>query len=214
MLGVPRDEPLPERMTMSNDVDAYPKTDPGRAFDLEKDLDQGSPFDLENGFYFDPVSPDLPTLPEGWESRLFRINLPGPLTLYFLDPNDAAVSKYARAEPRDREWLQAGLGAGVLSPAIIEYRMRETTFIDADEETRAKAAFAEDRTRLLPKRNARRTSAKTSPTEVPELPGCMSDGKTYQEAVSNVETVIAEWIETAVESGRSVPDPKGKLMYA
>ncbi len=50
--------------------------------------------------------------------------------------------------------------------------------------------------------------------EVPELPGCMSDGKTYQEAVSNAEVVIAEWIETAQALGRSIPEPKGKLMYA
>ena len=50
--------------------------------------------------------------------------------------------------------------------------------------------------------------------EVPELPGCMADGKTYQEAVSNAETVIAEWIETARALGRAVPEPKGRLMYA
>jgi predicted RNase H-like HicB family nuclease len=50
--------------------------------------------------------------------------------------------------------------------------------------------------------------------EVPELPGCMSDGKTYQEAVSNAEVVIAEWIETAQALGRLIPEPKGKLMYA
>jgi predicted RNase H-like HicB family nuclease len=50
--------------------------------------------------------------------------------------------------------------------------------------------------------------------EVPELPGCMSDGKTYQEAVSNAEIVIAEWIETAKALGRTIPEPKGKLMYA
>ena len=50
--------------------------------------------------------------------------------------------------------------------------------------------------------------------EVPELPGCMADGKSYQEAVTNAETVIAEWIETAKALGRSIPEPKGKLMYA
>ena len=50
--------------------------------------------------------------------------------------------------------------------------------------------------------------------EVPELPGCMSDGKTYHEAVSNAEAVIADWIETARELGRPIPEPKGKLMYA
>jgi predicted RNase H-like HicB family nuclease len=50
--------------------------------------------------------------------------------------------------------------------------------------------------------------------EVPELPGCMSDGKTYREALSNAEVVIAEWIETAKELGRSIPKPKGRLMFA
>ena len=50
--------------------------------------------------------------------------------------------------------------------------------------------------------------------EVPELPGCMADGRTYQEAVSNAEVIIAEWIETAEELGRPIPNPRGKLMYA
>ncbi|MGI0479338.1 type II toxin-antitoxin system HicB family antitoxin [Geminocystis sp. CENA526] len=50
--------------------------------------------------------------------------------------------------------------------------------------------------------------------EVPELAGCMADGKTYQEAVSNAEVIIQEWLETAQEFGRDIPQPKGKLMYA
>lgn len=50
--------------------------------------------------------------------------------------------------------------------------------------------------------------------EVPGLPGCMADGATYQEAVTNAERVIAEWIETAREMGRPVPEPKGRLRYA
>jgi predicted RNase H-like HicB family nuclease len=50
--------------------------------------------------------------------------------------------------------------------------------------------------------------------EVPELPGCMADGKTYQEALSNVEVIIQEWIETAKELKRQIPQPKGKLIYA
>jgi predicted RNase H-like HicB family nuclease len=50
--------------------------------------------------------------------------------------------------------------------------------------------------------------------EVPELPGCQADGQTYQEAVANAETIIQEWIETAKDLGRSIPEPKGKLMYA
>ena len=50
--------------------------------------------------------------------------------------------------------------------------------------------------------------------EVPELPGCMADGRTYQEVVTNAETTIKEWIETARSLGRPVPRPKGRLMYA
>ena len=50
--------------------------------------------------------------------------------------------------------------------------------------------------------------------EVPELPGCAADGATYQEALSNVEIVIGEWIETAQALGRPIPSPCGKLMYA
>lgn len=50
--------------------------------------------------------------------------------------------------------------------------------------------------------------------EVPELPGCMADGETYQQALANAEIVIREWIETAKELGRSIPAPKGRLTYA
>lgn len=50
--------------------------------------------------------------------------------------------------------------------------------------------------------------------EVPELPGCMADGATYQEAIANVETVIREWVEVAQEMGRPIPEPRGRLVYA
>ncbi|MGK7950145.1 MAG: type II toxin-antitoxin system HicB family antitoxin [Xenococcaceae cyanobacterium] len=49
--------------------------------------------------------------------------------------------------------------------------------------------------------------------EVPQLPGCMADGQTYQEAVTNAEIVIQEWIETAKELGRSIPEPKGRVIF-
>jgi len=50
--------------------------------------------------------------------------------------------------------------------------------------------------------------------EVPELPGCMADGESYQDAVKNVELVIGEWMTTAREQGRNVSEPAGRLIYA
>ena len=50
--------------------------------------------------------------------------------------------------------------------------------------------------------------------EVPELAGCMADGATYKEALENVEVVIQEWIETARELGRPIPEPRGRLIFA
>ena len=50
--------------------------------------------------------------------------------------------------------------------------------------------------------------------EAPELPGCAADGETYQEALQNVEVIMQEWIETAEELGRQIPEPKGRLMFA
>ncbi len=50
--------------------------------------------------------------------------------------------------------------------------------------------------------------------EAPELAGCMADGSTYEEALKNMEVVIQEWIETAKELGRIIPEPKGRLIFA
>jgi len=50
--------------------------------------------------------------------------------------------------------------------------------------------------------------------EVPELPGCAADGLTYEAALANVRIIIDEWIETAEQLGRVVPEPRGRLLYA
>ena len=50
--------------------------------------------------------------------------------------------------------------------------------------------------------------------EVPELAGCMADGATHQEALLNVQMIIQEWIETAKELGRPIPEPRGRLVFA
>ena len=145
-LGVLPSGRVPARMLMSIDVDCYTRRDPGRVFELKHALGEGSAFEAAHGYFLDPVSPHLPTLPAQWEFRLIKVPLKNGVTVYFLDPNDAAISKYARGEPRDREWIQAGLAAGLLSAPVIESRLRDTVFLDDQERARARSAFAEDRT--------------------------------------------------------------------
>jgi len=50
--------------------------------------------------------------------------------------------------------------------------------------------------------------------KVPELPDCMADGTTYEDAVKNVKQIIKEWIEVATEEGKPIPKPKGRLIFA
>ena len=138
VLGLIGERRIPESMTVSAEVDAYPDTDPERAFEIAADFGLGSDFEQEHGYYFDAVSPDLPTLPRGWEQRLIRHQLPGGVLLKFLDPHDAAIAKLARADPKDLQWIRAGVDASILSVATLEYRFRETVFEETGERESAR----------------------------------------------------------------------------
>jgi hypothetical protein len=133
----------PTSMIGSIDIDLYPKHDPGRASEIAKALGLGSAFEQTYGYYADAVSPMLPTLPEGWEQRLIDITFASGIRAWFLEPNDAAISKYVRGDLRDREWVRAGLEAGLLSLPTIEYRLRET-IMETEERQQAQQAIAED----------------------------------------------------------------------
>ena len=161
VLGVMGSRPIPPRMLMSIDVACYMRNDSGRTYDLKPALGEGSRFELENGYYLDPVSPSLPTLPDAWEYRLVRVAFVSGVTAYFLEPNDAAVSKYARGEPRDREWIRAGLAEAILSAPVIASRFRQTGFLDDAEAQAAKQRLAEDEAWL----------AKSSPAKNKRKPG-------------------------------------------
>jgi hypothetical protein len=153
ILGLADESLVPADMAMSNDIDGFTRADPGRIFDLDPPLGADSPFHAAHGYFLDPVSPSLPTLPDGWEGRLNKVERDG-LRLWFLDPNDAAVSKYARGEPRDQRWIRSGLLHGLVSLAIAEARVRQTLFLDDDEERRVKEAIKLDRAWLTGRQSA------------------------------------------------------------
>jgi len=134
---------IPADMAMSVDLDTYLKNDPGRTGELVKDLGEGSPFHAKEGFYLDAVSPKLPTLPDGWEGRLLQVERDGN-SAWFIDPDDAAISKYARGEPRDQRWIRAGLAAGLISLPKVQARLGKTDFLDRNEVEAARKRIDED----------------------------------------------------------------------
>ncbi len=87
-------------------------------------------------------------LPEQCEYRLISVALAEGIVVYFLDPNDAAVSTYARCDARDREWIRAGLKAGLLSAPIIKSRFRQTILLDDAKSARAHKALVEDQSAM------------------------------------------------------------------
>jgi hypothetical protein len=137
ILGVSEVAAIPADMTVSIDADCYTRADPDRIFELQPLLGEGSPYHVAHGVYLDPVSPRLPTLPPGGESRLERDGI----VAWCLEPNDAAVSKLARADPNDLRWVRAGAAAGIVSLPMIRLRMRDTSFFDRAEQDAALKAL-------------------------------------------------------------------------
>ena len=148
------DSSISADMTTSNEVGGYPEINPQSAFDLSKEWGQGSKFEEQNGFYFDAIAPTLPTLPDDWRSRLLIHKTRSGVTIKFAEPNDVAISKYARGEAKDREWIRSGLAASILSLATMEYRLGGTHFLDQAEHERVKGALEEDRAWLSSIREA------------------------------------------------------------
>lgn len=133
ILGMSQVEAIPLDMTLSIDADCYTLADPPRVFDLSAQLGEGSPYHHQHGVYLDPVSPHLPTLPQGWAQRLIQV-AQAPVVAHCLEPNDAAVSKLARGEPRDLRWIRAGIRANLISLPVLRLRVRQTTFLDDAEQ--------------------------------------------------------------------------------
>ena len=74
---------------------------------------------------------------------MIRVEREG-IVAWFLEPNDAALSKYARGEPRDLRWIRSGIRAGVISIPVVKSRFGRVDFLDQEEQQRAKALIAVD----------------------------------------------------------------------
>lgn len=145
ILGTDDEDGIPAEMSLSIDIDCYTKADPGRIHDVRAVLGEGSAFHRAHGYYLDPVSPSLPSLPDGWEDRMSFIER-GGLRVWFLDPDDAAISKYARSQANDLRWIRAGLLSGHVSLPRVRARLGSTLFLDEEEASRVKEQVERDST--------------------------------------------------------------------
>lgn len=137
----------PQQMVLSIDVDAYMKADPDQTGVLVSALGQGSAFEDEHGYYLDPVSPHLPSFPDGWQDRMIEWDF-GDVKAFFVEPNDVAVSKYMRGDERDMRWLRSGLQSGLLSLETIERRVATAPALDGELQA-ARRRMAGHRKRLM-----------------------------------------------------------------
>ena len=120
----------PADMLMSRDVDIYTKLDPGRVFveiaDPAGGIAEGSKVHVAHGFYADPISPTILSVPDGWEARLISVTLAHGVVANFIDPNDAAIAKLARSEENDIRWVASGVKAGIIHLDVVEARLKAT----------------------------------------------------------------------------------------
>jgi hypothetical protein len=96
----------PAEVLLSQDCDLYPRAQPQAAQVLARELGRNSVFARKHGFYVDVVTPEIASLPEGWEKRLkpFRV---GVVTGYCLELHDLLAGKLAAGRLKDLELAAA-----------------------------------------------------------------------------------------------------------
>ena len=134
----------PEIMMVSMDLDFYPELDPQSGFLVTEELGEGSHFEQIHGYHADPVSPKLPSFPDGWEERLIRLKPFSDIYVAFSEPHDTAVSKYLRGEDRDRRWCVAGLKAGILDINTLAKRFGMVSVVSQSELNMGRDRLRED----------------------------------------------------------------------
>jgi len=113
----------PSEVLLSQECDLYPRTRPETANLLDAELGRRSSFARTHGFYVDVVTPELATLPHGWENRLKEIRF-GRIRVFCLEVHDFLVSKLAAGRVKDLEVAGAALRLKVGKIEVLRRRIR------------------------------------------------------------------------------------------
>ena len=118
----------PSALLRSMEADIYPREKPGLADKVDGAIGEGSRFHEEYGYYAQGVGPGTATLPEGWESRLVRVensNTGGYVGLC-LEVHDLAISKYVAGRGKDFEFTRELARHGMTKKAVLRDRLKAT----------------------------------------------------------------------------------------
>ncbi len=130
----------PVRLLASMETDIYPKNKPELAAVVDGSIGEGSLFHAEFGYYAQGVGPNTAVLPEGWQSRLVRINNENTngVTGLCLEVHDLAISKYVAGRPKDLEFTQELARQQMIDRETLMQRLNETE-LSKGEQSRIKS---------------------------------------------------------------------------
>jgi len=106
---------FPDQLVRSIELDLF-EIDDAEAVELLEVIGRDSPFHEQFGYYADPVGTGTAILPKGWKQRLVNLG-PGDTEGakgLCLEPHDLAISKYAAARDKEREFLAGMVAHGML----------------------------------------------------------------------------------------------------
>lgn len=135
---------LPAAMLRSPELDIYPPKAPELADLIDGSIGEGSPFHGTFGYYAQGVGPETAKLPSGWEARAFRLRNEGTggATLTAPELHDLCASKLVAGREKDFEYVEAALGTGLLTRAVLDRRLTEISGLDARVVDRARRWLA------------------------------------------------------------------------
>jgi hypothetical protein len=135
---------VPADMLRSQEADLYPLQNPKLADLVEGAIGAGSIFEETFGYHADGIGPETAKLPDGWLHRATRLCFGSTdATGICPEPNDLAVSKLVSGRPKDLEWLQSGLDAGLFDPATIQARLGDVPNLSGDVRELSKRRLAQ-----------------------------------------------------------------------
>ena len=118
----------PSELLRSMEADIYPRRSPGKADDIDGALGDGSPFHATNGYYAHGVGAETAKAPEGWESRLVKVEIPPRVAssrtpiAFCLEVHDLVLSKLAAGRDRDWDFARTCVRHGLCDPGVLVER--------------------------------------------------------------------------------------------